>query len=383
MVRVADHPTSTAGTRTELGLYVDARVDIADIAVAAERTGFGTLWVYDSPLVFADTTTACVLALQATTSIAVGPGVATPRQRPAVWSAQLAASLDALAPGRVVYGLGTGNSAARSLAQRPATMTEVVEHARTTGRLVQGETVPVGSTPIRLMHQRHPWVRTGGRVPIWVSAFGPVGRRAAAAVADGILVRWEGPEALMSARQEIAEGASKAGRDPADVSIGVVTMIYPIESDGELDSEQARRSLGPLVISRLRYLVANEVPSDAVPAELRDGVAAYRAHLDRLPPETRHLENYYGYLVFVPEELEALVTPEAMRGLGCIGEPSRVAGELALMRSAGVDHVSLQMAGDHTDFCRRLEQLLVPECPEFFRPSARVEVDRVITKEAV
>jgi len=380
---MAEGSSTGAATHTDLGLYVDASLDIADAAVAAERVGFSTLWVYDSPLVFSDTTTACLLALQATKSISIGPGVANPRQRPAVYTAQFVATMDALAPDRVVYGLGTGNSAARSLGQRPSTMDDVVGHARTVRQLVRGDTADVDGVPIRLLHQRLPWIRTGGRVPIWLSAFGPRGRRSAASVADGILVRWEGPQALRSARRDIAEGARAAGRDPGAIRVGVVTMIYPIESEDELSTDVARQSLGPLVVSRLRYLVANRTPLDMVAPELRSGVAAYRSYMEQLPSETRHLDNYLGYLVFVPEELEEFVSPEAMRGLGCIGEPSAVAHELQLMRSAGVDHVSLQIAGDQVDFCRRLEQLLRPVCPDFFSSGPRTGVRSAPTAEVL
>ena len=54
----------------DLGLYVDAHPGVGPIARAAEEAGFGHLWVYDSPLVYADVYVACAEALAATERIA-------------------------------------------------------------------------------------------------------------------------------------------------------------------------------------------------------------------------------------------------------------------------------------------------------------------------
>jgi len=349
-----------------LGLYTDASVEIGGVARAAESARFSTLWVYDSPAVFSDTSIACLLALQSTDSIVVGPGVASPVQRPPVYTAQFLTTMLLLAPGRVTFGIGTGNSSAHSVGLRPATMGRVIDHVADVRELVAGNEAARDGTTTRLLHQQPPWVRTGSPIECWVSAFGARGQRRAASVADGILVRWEGRSALRRARAEIAEGARAVGKNPQAIKVGVVTMLYPYLDDHDLASPEARAALGPLLISRIRYLAANPPEKGTIPPGLEAAVREYVDLMSARPESHRHLDNYLGYLVFVPPSLEFLVTAERIEELGSVGSPDFVASELVEMQEAGVDHVSLQMAGDQTAYCNRFANQIEPLCPWMF-----------------
>jgi alkanesulfonate monooxygenase SsuD/methylene tetrahydromethanopterin reductase-like flavin-dependent oxidoreductase (luciferase family) len=150
---------------------------------------------------------------------------------------------------------------------------------------------------------------------------------------------------------------SRVGDQP---QLGVVFSVYPIESDADLETEEARAALGPLVVSRLRYLTANHASADEVPVEFRDGYRAYTEYRASLDPNTAHLENFLGYLVFTPENLERFVTPDSMRKVTFAASGAEVAAELDRMRDAGVDHASLQMAGDSIAWLDRMTNL-VPE----------------------
>jgi alkanesulfonate monooxygenase SsuD/methylene tetrahydromethanopterin reductase-like flavin-dependent oxidoreductase (luciferase family) len=145
--------------------------------------------------------------------------------------------------------------------------------------------------------------------------------------------------------------------------MGVVFAVYPIESDAELETEEARAALGPLVVSRLRYLTANHASADEVPVEFRDGYRAYSEYRGSLDEETRHFDNFEGYLVFTPEHLERFVTPDSMRKVCFIGSSAEVAAELDRMRDAGVDHASLQMAGDSIAWLARMGGLNSERAP--------------------
>ena len=57
--------------------------------------------------------------------------------------------------------------------------------------------------------------------PIWLAALGPKAVRMAGELADGVLLNWCTPERVRQAREEVAEGARAAGRDPAEVTVGV------------------------------------------------------------------------------------------------------------------------------------------------------------------
>jgi len=329
----------------DLGLYVDAHPGVGPIARAAEEAGFGHLWVYDSPLVYGDVYIACAEALRATERIAVGPGVTYPHARPAHAAAQALATLSRIAPGRVACGLGRGNSARHSLGARPATQDELFAFTEQLATLLAGEVTELDGRPVRLLHGSGRWMNLESHVPIWLSVFGPKGQaRAASAPVDGVLVRWIGADGIAEARSRIGEAPK----------VGVVFAVYPVESDAELETEAARAALGPLVVSRLRYLTANHRTADEVPPEFRDGYRAYSEYRATLDAETRHFDNFEGYLVFTPEHLERFVTPDSMRKVCLVGSPSEVRDELDRMRDAGVDHASLQMAGDSIAWLRRM-----------------------------
>ena len=332
----------------DLGLYVDAHPGVAPIARAAEDAGFTHLWMYDSPLVFGDVYMACAEALQATSTLKVGPGVTYPHARPAHATAQALATMSRIAPGRAFCGLGRGNSARYSLGARPATQDEMFAYLDVVRRLLAGETVALDGRPIRFLHPDDRWVSLAPHVPLWLSVFGPKGQqRAASAPIDGVLVRWTGPQGIDDVRARVGDRPN----------IGVVFALYPIDSDADLETEAARAALGPLVVSRLRYLTANHASPDEVPAEFRDGYRAYSQYRASLDEETRHFDNFEGYLVFTPEHLERFVTPESMRKVCFVGSSQEVAAELDRMREAGVDHASLQMAGDSIAWLARMGAL--------------------------
>lgn len=347
-----------------VGVYVDAHLGIGEQARMLERAGFTHLWVYDSPLIYADPYMAMLEAARASGSISIGPGVTHPGARSAVATAQALATLAKAAPGRVVLGLGIGNSARHSLGMRPSTLTAMKEYAVAVRALLAGGTATYReerrAAPVRFIHGEGRWLDLSHPVEIWVSAFGPRGQRLAGGYADAVFVRWEGPEALAAARERVEAGAREAGRDPSRIKMAVVYAVYPIESEGELESEEARAALGPLVVSRLRYLTANHRDAAEVPAPFRPGFEAYMRYRESLDPATRHIENYEGYLVFTPEHLERFVDPDSIRTVCRVGSPAEIAAELERMAAAGVDHTSLQIAGPPPRWCERMGSEVLP-----------------------
>jgi len=357
----------TAPMRTQamsVGVYVDAHPGIATQARALEDAGFSHLWVYDSPLVFSDPWMALALAAEGTSRIALGPGVTHPRARDAHATAQAAGTLARIAGDRVVVGLGIGNSARRSLGMPPVRLDELTRYALDLRSLLTGGTAELTEGgrrhDVAFIHPEGRWLDLGTSTGIWTSAFGPRGQELAATYADGVLVRWEGAEALDVVRHRLGDAAEAAGRPRDVVQIGVVFAVYPVESDAELDGPEVREALGPLVVSRLRYLTANHRDPEEVPAAFRDGFRAYVEHRDGLDEHRRHLDNYLGYLTFVPPHLEHFVTPASMRTVCHVGTADEVVAELDRMRRAGVDHVSLQVAGPPATWIDRMGRDVLP-----------------------
>jgi alkanesulfonate monooxygenase SsuD/methylene tetrahydromethanopterin reductase-like flavin-dependent oxidoreductase (luciferase family) len=94
-----------------IGIVVTARPGVEDLAVRAEALGFSSFWVYDTPMVNGDPFTSLGLCAKATSRIKLGIGVTSPALRSPPAAAAAVSSLNALAPGRVICGIGTGNTA--------------------------------------------------------------------------------------------------------------------------------------------------------------------------------------------------------------------------------------------------------------------------------
>ncbi|MFR9806056.1 LLM class flavin-dependent oxidoreductase [Pseudonocardia sp. RS010] len=342
----------------EISVYSDAHVGIGDHARRLEAAGFTHLWIYDSPLVFGEPYLAAFEALRATDRLAVGPGVTHPGSRPAVATAQALGTLAKAAPGRVVLGIGTGSSARHTLGLPPASLEQLDAYTRAVQSLLAGGEAECDERVVQFIHPTGRWLDLSHPVPTWVSAFGPRGRRRAAAFADGIMVRWEGAETLRAVRAEIDEAARAAGRRPQDVSLGVIYAMYPVEDLDELDGAEARAALGPLVVSRLRYLTNTFDDPEQVPERFRRAYRAYRAYRATLDERSRHFDNYLGYLTFMPPELEPFVDRESIATVCLAADPARIATELRAMAAAGVDHCSLQIAGSPVTWIDRMARIV-------------------------
>ena len=107
------------------GIVVTAHVGVEDLAVKAEELGFSSFWVYDTPMLHGDPFMALALCAKATSRIRLGVGVTSPALRSVPAAANHFASLNALAPGRVICGIGTGNTARRTLRTYDAALSGV------------------------------------------------------------------------------------------------------------------------------------------------------------------------------------------------------------------------------------------------------------------
>ncbi|WP_051047529.1 LLM class flavin-dependent oxidoreductase [Nocardia asiatica] len=117
---VTPHRTAAAFGGLEFGIYVPQIVPdyetLAGLARTAERTGFGTLWLFDHlyapglpdhPALEAWTTATALLAH--TTTLRVGTLVLCNNFRHPVLLARMATTLDLISGGRLEFGLGSGS----------------------------------------------------------------------------------------------------------------------------------------------------------------------------------------------------------------------------------------------------------------------------------
>ncbi|ETW94195.1 MAG: hypothetical protein ETSY2_50180 [Candidatus Entotheonella gemina] len=147
----------------------------------AEALGFDLVGIPDSQSIYRENIVSSTPAAQQTARVRFGPMVTNPITRHPAVAASAIATLAELAPGRVVLGIGTGDSAVHNLGLGPANLAELREYVTTIRQLLlQGEAEYRGA-PVRLTW-RPPYV------PIYIAATGPRTMELAGEIADGIII---------------------------------------------------------------------------------------------------------------------------------------------------------------------------------------------------
>ena len=127
------------------------------------------------------------------------------------------ASINRLAPGRVFLGLGTGNTAMRTMGARPARVAEFGEYIRVVRGLLAGEEVDHAlggdSHPIRFQNPDLAYLDLDAPIPIHVGGFGPRAQARAGELGDGLITGMPRGGAIPWALGNVRRGAEKAGRD--------------------------------------------------------------------------------------------------------------------------------------------------------------------------
>ena len=181
-----------------------------------EDAGFEWVGVADSQSVFRELYVALTLAALHTRRVRLGPLVTNPLTRHLVVTASAMASVDEVADGRAVLGLGSGDSAIYTIGAPPATLAGLEESIVTLGRLTAGETLE------RRGERARPWRvhRATRRIPIYLAAEGPRTLELAGRVADGVIVGLGlTPEVIRLSLAAIERGARAAGRTLDDVDV--------------------------------------------------------------------------------------------------------------------------------------------------------------------
>jgi coenzyme F420-dependent glucose-6-phosphate dehydrogenase len=279
---------------------------LLDLAIAAERAGFESVWTSDhfQPWRHTDGHAPNALvwlgaAAQATERVTLGTSVLTPsfRYNPAV-VAQAFATLGCLAPGRVILGVGTGESLneipvgvewpeqGERFARLRESVTLIQQLFREDFVTFQGEYYRTNNATI--------YDRPDEPIPIYIAASGPAAARLAGRIGDGLICTSGKGEELYTETllPAVIEGAVKAERDAS-------TLGRMIEMKVSFDTDRARAMEDTKVWSALA-LTGEQKRGVEDPREmerLAEGVEeiAYRRWLVASDPD-EHVEQVAAYV---------------------------------------------------------------------------------------
>jgi 5,10-methylenetetrahydromethanopterin reductase len=190
---------------------VDDPAGFGEIVRWIEGLGYDDLWITDSSLHAGEVYVYVTLALQATSKLRIGTAVTNPVTRHPAITANAAATLARLAPGRFVCGIGAGDSPLPEIGVKPAKVDTLVEAVATMRRLWAGESLTGRAGRYEYRDAR--LTRAAGEVPVHFAASGPRTLTAAGEHADGaIVLAGLFPEGLAFALEHLQRGRERSGR---------------------------------------------------------------------------------------------------------------------------------------------------------------------------
>jgi alkanesulfonate monooxygenase SsuD/methylene tetrahydromethanopterin reductase-like flavin-dependent oxidoreductase (luciferase family) len=170
---------------------VTAKVDEIGFITHAENLGYSHCWVTDSPMIRSNCWAVLALAAQQTRRMRLGTAVNVPGLRLAPVVANGIATINRLAPGRCIIGLGTGHTGMRMLGQKPMRLQPFREYVRVVRALLDGDEADYAldgeSHRVRFQMREHRFIDLDHHIPLYIAAFGPKAQALAGELADGLI----------------------------------------------------------------------------------------------------------------------------------------------------------------------------------------------------
>jgi 5,10-methylenetetrahydromethanopterin reductase len=286
--------------------------DVVAHARLAEELGYERVWLFDSPALYGDVWVALARVAEATDRIGLGPAVLVPSLRHPLAQASAIATVEALAPGRLVVAIGTGFTARMALGQKPLTWAETRTYIAQVKGLLAGEAVVVDGAAVKMIPPTGYLPDRPLAVPIVVAANGPKGLAVAHELGDGVMgVLGGAPDFEWSAL--LAYG----------------TVLDPGEAP---DSARVLAAAGPGLV--VVYHGMYEADPESV--DLLPGGPEWRAELERVPAHSRHLAVHEGHFVEVSERDRPLLSGDGITAFTWTGEAAALRERLAATAASGV-----------------------------------------------
>src|SRR6185312_11832462 len=233
----------------EFGIALPTAADSYKVVKRAEELGFTHAWFYDTQMLCADCFVAMGAAAAQTSRIRLGTGVLIPSNRIAPVTANAFASLNALAPGRIDFGVGTGFTGRRTMGLGAIRLAEMEEYIRVVMALLARETpefaVEGKRRKITFLNPELNLINLTDPVGLHISAYGPRARALTAKLGAGWLNFVGDVAGGIAAMQAMRQSWRDAGRAGGDLSAVAFALGCVLEPDEPLDSDRAMAQAGP------------------------------------------------------------------------------------------------------------------------------------------
>jgi probable F420-dependent oxidoreductase len=298
---------------------------LVELMKLAEDHGFEYGWTYDSHVLWQESFPLLALAAQATERMKFGHLVTNPGTREPTVLASGYATLHDISNGRMVMGIGRGDSARRYIGQQPVKVAEFERRLRMLKDFMNGREVEWNGKELQLK-----WVRPElPDIPMWVAGYGPKALAVAGRVGDGVIIQLADPEIIQWIMQTARAAAAEAGRDPAELKCIVCAPSHI--SDDIADAREQTRWFPAMVSNHVQDLIERYgADGSVVPKALTDFV------------ESRKFYDYDDHSRVGAAHGE-FVTDEICDRFSVLGSAAQATEKLRELESIGVDHYSVYL----------------------------------------
>jgi len=302
-------------------------------AVLAEQLGFTHAWFVDTQMLASDVYACMTLTAEHTRTIRLGTAVAVAGTRLAPVIAHSIATINQLAPGRVILGIGTGHTAWRAMGQSPVRLDAFRHTIEVCRGLLRGEEVEYHErgrhSRIRFFDLEHDYINVREPVPIYVAASHPRALAMAGELGDGLItISILSPDQLRTTLASVLPARKRQGDFPV-VTIGVSCVLHPAESH---DNPRVLARVGPRIAVALHYAYEIVKQGKSAPPYLQTLLPReYCTYLDQ-----RWSEIHATHSRFLHPGEEEFITPHAIQTMSLTGTRKEIIDRLKRLEAAGL-----------------------------------------------
>jgi probable F420-dependent oxidoreductase len=296
-----------------------------DLMQLAEQQGFDYGWTYDSHVLWQESIPTLALAAKATSTIKLGHMVTNPGTREPTVLASAYATLQDISEGRMVMGIGRGDSARRYIGQEPVPIRRFEEALQMIKPFMNGDKVQWNDRELELA-----WVRPElPEIEMHVAGYGPKALAVAGRTGDGVIIQLADPDIIQWIMATARAAAEEAGRDPAALKC-IVSAPSHITGDMAAARDQVRW---------FPAMVSNHV-RDLIRRYGADGSVVPRALTDYVPDETGYDYDEHSR---VGAKHGGFVSDEICDRFCVLGTPEQAVAKLTELEAIGVDQFNIYL----------------------------------------
>jgi 5,10-methylenetetrahydromethanopterin reductase len=332
----------------EFGIAIPTAADSWRLVRRAEELGFSHAWFFDTQMLSADPFVAMTAAAMQTTRIKLGTGVLIPSNRIAPVAATAFASLNRLAPGRVIFGVSTGFTGRRTMGLGAVKLADMEEYIRVIQALWRGETVDFTIEgkiqSIRLLNPELDLINIRDPIPLFIAASGPRARALTAKLGAGWIDNVADIDRGAATLEQMRTAWVEAGH-AGDRLTSVAWIGGAILDEGEpANSPRAMAIAGPRAAMLLHRAADTALAGYPTPVAMRpefaEQVEAYVEYARTFEPsDAYYLANHRGHLMFVRPDERRFITADMIRKTSFTGTEREIKDWVGGLQAAGFTQV--------------------------------------------